>query len=1008
MSVTPTSLRSAIEHGQRVLLETQHPDGSWDERSDVGPMSTAMVLVALHWLGALPPGDLSQSARWLRLQQAADGSFPGSPYAREGDLSATALAWAALQLAESDEHAHAIARARDFVEARGGIEALLDRMRTGDVTPVFLAMAGLLDAARLPDPGQLWARIPGVVEFVAKRVHFGIVMGALQLSLLARRLRGDYGADGTHAGAWARWERTRAAELVLLYQNPDGSWNSNTVQTAMALPALVAAGFTVDSDPVARGIAWLKSRRVTTPEGVWFDVFASDVWSTAFSVRALLRSGIAPGEPSLVRATQWLLSRQLDVPQPWPNNRKKNAIRTGGWPFQTGNVTMADCDDAGIVLSTLALALESPAVGDPLPTALATQVRAAIDRGRAWLVDMQNPDGGWSAFVWGLPPRPRGAIMDRPLDFPPDDRWKMLSALLHPPPELGDPSTEDLTARVLHGLGMVGTEADDPVVARALAFLRTHQTSFGGWWGRWVCNYVASTAYVLGALYEVSEDLDEEYVKHAIRWLLSVQNADGGFGESVASYVDPTQAGRGPSTAPLTALVVQALVDIGHGEHEATQRAIEYLLALQRPDGTWPNGDYLATNIPPEGFYVYTGAARHMPLEALARYAHRHRREAIRPRGTTGRWSSAVLGPARERVDPVADAVVEHIYREGDLEAVNRLMAMIARNDDPIPEALPAVARAYFEDTAALPALYDPTRTAVAQQLFAHHGVQLTFGLFCSSLPQAYCAANGALVLTDTHAMTHRVRERVMETAQFLFDVLDVGGLEPRGRGVRTAQRVRLMHAAVRRLLLARRGVPWPTEIAGMPVNQEDLAGTLMTFSVVTFEAMRRLGVEATDAEGDAWVQHWGVVGHLLGIDPELVPNSLSDGQDLMEAIRQRQWRASAQGSALGHALVDMMQAFFTRGHLDGLAPTLIRFLAGDRCADLLALPPSDWTKTILTVGSMTAAALDRDARDGLLERAFGRAARSAMKAIVAIEREGKGAPFRLPASLRENLLADP
>ena len=48
VSATPTTLRSAIEHGQRVLLETQRPDGSWDERSDVGPMSTAMVLIALH------------------------------------------------------------------------------------------------------------------------------------------------------------------------------------------------------------------------------------------------------------------------------------------------------------------------------------------------------------------------------------------------------------------------------------------------------------------------------------------------------------------------------------------------------------------------------------------------------------------------------------------------------------------------------------------------------------------------------------------------------------------------------------------------------------------------------------------------------------------------------------------------------------------------------------------------------------------------------------------------
>src|SRR5690606_2690616 len=125
-----------------------------------------------------------------------------------------------------------------------------------------------------------------------------------------------------------------------------------------------------------------------------------DVWSTAFSVRALVRSGIAPGHPRIVAAIEWLLSRQLDIPQPWPNNRKKNAIRTGGWPFQTGNVTMADSDDAGIVLSTFALTLDPRAEGDPLPESVALRVRQSVERGRAWLADMQNPDGGWSAFVW--------------------------------------------------------------------------------------------------------------------------------------------------------------------------------------------------------------------------------------------------------------------------------------------------------------------------------------------------------------------------------------------------------------------------------------------------------------------------------------------------------------------------------------------------------------------------------------------------------------------------------
>ena len=59
-------------------------------------------------------------------------------------------------------------------------------------------------------------------------------------------------------------------------------------------------------------------------------------------------------------------------------------------------------------------------------------------------------------------------------------------------------------------------------------------------------------------------------------------------------------------------------------------------------------------------------------------------------------------------------------------------------------------------------------------------------------------------MLVQTQAMTRHVRQRIFETAQFLFDVADEGGLGPEGRGVTTIQKVRLMHGGVRHLLLGR------------------------------------------------------------------------------------------------------------------------------------------------------------------------------------------------------------
>jgi squalene cyclase len=881
-------------------------------------------------------------------------------------------------------------------------------MATGDIAPVFLGMAGLLPPERLPCPPMTWALSKRVVRWASERVHFGFVMGALELSLIAKRLRGAFGPDGGSRSFLQRRECRRAVELLTLFQNRDGSWNANTVQTAIAVPALVAAGLSPEDERVQRARHWLLGRRVEDPDGVWFNLFSSDVWTTAFNLRALLVAGASPSDPRIVQSIEWLLDQQLTEPQPWPNNRRPNATRTGGWPFQSGNETMADCDDAGVVLTLLALALEPGPHGERIPDRVRARIDESVAKGRAWLEGMQNPDGGWGAFVWAVPgKRPIRPLFSNPVPLPPDEPFTALRAIRARTPELGDPSTEDLTARVLHGLGSHGRVAVDPEVDRAVRFLRRHQTELGAWQGRWVCNYVASTAYVLSALSRVRDDLNEGHVQRALRFLVSRQNADGGFGESTASYRDVSEAGRGQSTVPLTAMVASTLAEIGHGNHPATHRAIEYLLAKQSDDGTWPNDDFVAPNVPPDGFYHYSGVVQHLPLEALARYARRGMVHAVPPAEQHGRWSSRVLDPMRSRTDDAADAVIAELCEAGGLQAVGRLLQAIPRSQEPTPATLPEVARRFFEQTRALPQWADHQKIRRAQTIFADFGVYITFGLFCSSLPQAYAAANGAEVLAQTGEMLGRVRQRIFDTSQFLFDVLDRGSLGPDGIGIHAAQRARLIHAAIRHLLRHHPNFSYDVGVHGEPINQEDMAGTLMTFSVVTFEAAQKLGIALTQEDAEAWIHHWTVVGHLLGVESELLPRSFEDGAHLLEAIRQRQWAPSAAGRKLTAALVQLLQEFFTRDVdlLEGSTPTLVRCLAGDHCADLLGLPPSDWTAALVGAFRQLTDFIDIDDRQTVIERGLGAVALAGMKRFAQAQRSQNG-ELRVPASLLASLEA--
>jgi squalene-hopene/tetraprenyl-beta-curcumene cyclase len=609
------AVAAALERAQSVLWDTQRADGSWESPGDMGSMPTAQVLVALHHAGRLDPRDAADGARWLRGRQGADGSYVAYPTAPHGDLGATACAWAALHVTAPAESAEAIARARSFVDSRGGTAAVVEALERGDLAAVYLALAGLADPRELPCPPMLPALIDPAVRFMERRFHSGILMVSMQLGVLARRLRGDWAADGPPAGALARRYCARTVRLLRTFQNRSGSFNANTVQTALALPALRAAGLADGHPMVASTAAWLEQQRVRDEEGLHFDVFGSPVWCTAANLRALFTAGARPDDPRAIRALDWLVDAQSDIPQPEVDNRNPGAPRTGGWAFQPGNETMVDNDDTGAVLSAFGAAL---AYGGE--DAVDARVSGSLARGRDWLLGMQNPDGGWSAFVHGLPGKRRGPMFTSTIAVSLDDPVAAFRTLLRPPPELGDPSTEDLTGRALDGLGRIGFTVEAPEVRRAIEFLRAQQCGNGGFWGRWTVNYLAATACVLMGLARVGADMSEDWVRHAVRFVLDRQNDDGGWGELPDSYADPALAGIGPSMPPVTGLVLTALIDAREQGSDAVARGVDYLLAEQRSDGTWPHADWLQANVPPDTFYILAEAARHYPAEALGRF----------------------------------------------------------------------------------------------------------------------------------------------------------------------------------------------------------------------------------------------------------------------------------------------------------------------------------------------------------------------------------------------------
>jgi len=377
------------------------------------------------------------------------------------------------------------------------------------------------------------------------------------------------------------------------------------------------------------------------------------------------------------------------------------------------------------------------------------------------------------------------------------------------------------------------------------------------------------------------------------------------------------------------------------------------------------------------------------------------------------RWTDALLDPMRELGDPLADGPVAAVLERGGVDAVNAMMQTLVRVDQPVPEEMPDEIRAYLVETLPLPDWADMGKIKRGQQLFETWGLEIACCLFCASLPSAYAAAKGVKVLYLTGQLDTNTRRRVMETGQFLIDVANVGGLDENGKGRRAIQRVRLMHAAVRHLIKARNELTpgmWPADW-GIPINQEDLAGTRMSFSYVFSDPMRRLGVRVPARDVDAYLHLWNVIGHLLGLRDELLVRDVADATALVDTIRRRQFKASAEGQELTGALVGLMDELTPLHRFDDTIPPLVRHLIGDETADLLLVPESYLADDLGPFARLSKwffvhvlGQVERDlARYRLASRLAAPFGHDLFAAGFKLERGGERAPFDIPDHLARN-----
>jgi hypothetical protein len=368
--------------------------------------------------------------------------------------------------------------------------------------------------------------------------------------------------------------------------------------------------------------------------------------------------------------------------------------------------------------------------------------------------------------------------------------------------------------------------------------------------------------------------------------------------------------------------------------------------------------------------------------------------------------TDAILDAARMRGDALADATVAAVFKAGDTAAVARLLGALMR-DDQKPGELPPPVLDYLQQTSAI-ALQSlgedgPESVAAGERVFAEHGPEVMMLLCCYSLPSSYAAKKGVQVLHRTAYLAKRPNRRLFETAQFIVDVLSPGGLGRRGRGVRTAQKVRLMHAAIRHLILTDTAAPWDVKELGVPINQEDLLGTLMTFTWLILDGLARLGVKLTPPEQQAYLDTWLAVGRLMGAEPELLPRTVAEATATTALIERRQVAESPEGREMTAALLGMMQTNMPHP-FKSMPGCLIREFMPSNVATFLGIPSHPLREELIRLADKALRPLERfidfEKKRHALVRTF---SIHLLRWMIRIELDGQPARFAIPDALQED-----
>ncbi len=294
-----------------------------------------------------------------------------------------------------------------------------------------------------------------------------------------------------------------------------------------------------------------------------------------------------------------------------------------------------------------------------------------------------------------------------------------------------------------------------------------------------------------------------------------------------------------------------------------------------------------------------------------------------------------------QKGDPVADALVAEFETLPRGQGFRLLLQAIDHGIEQVDNPPPSLV-ALFEELDHVPFWVDWGRMRAASRKMIQTGLLTGLSFATYALPHSYLApANRPLAFTG--ALLDATAHRYAQTTRFVIETFMPGGLQRQADGFKIAVLVRIMHARVRRQLL--QSPDWNIEEHGIPLNQAHMAMNTVFFSFFVLRGLQRLGVRFKREEIEGVLLTWRYVGHLFGINPEMVYTTQEEAQRLVDISFSLEFDPDETSQRLCQAMMEAGPKFMRidderlgRYFVQLLYP-ISRYLLGDELADRLGYP---------------------------------------------------------------------